>query len=263
MHYRSIFREFKLPVARSKGRLPVFLDFTIGCTLDEASSLNMIAEWLSKGANTFDGIIVLPEILPSLSPLHDKEVWVRADKKNCFTPQRDAHIKAPLEAPHDLVHRGVSAILGTLELGNPPSSEADNVQHLAFLRSRSLDVGLPFIIDLHLVRACLEQEICAEMVELGLNLIVELGGDVAILPGDGYLVRSMHLSKIASIPVLARQSIQVVGSDRKPALEQSSFSNKIEGFVYTGLQESSFLLNDLRLFEEWSKSFEASSLGGI
>jgi hypothetical protein len=264
LHTWSIFRELKLPVARKKGRLPIFLDLSMGSRTQESSIMQIIDELVLKSADIIDGIILSPLMLPSIARVNGKEIWIRSDNGSASLSQEGVEHKnySLSQNPQEFAQAGVSGILGTLLLGNAASLEADNIQHLSLLRSRSSEVGLPFAIDLHISKDCSKDKTCVEIIELGLNLAVELGGDLAILPMLDGLIGNENIEKIAAIPILVRQSIRDVILEERAVEIQNFILEKTGGVVLTDLKECSMLFEESLLLEKWSVSMQLTPVGG-
>lgn len=190
---KTIFRNQKLPIAREKERLPIFLDLSFeGIKEDDISCIkdNKVVFGI------VDVVILLPHHIPALSSIN-QEVWLRTDykEKNKFT----------LDSTY-LSQCGVSGIISCLALGKSASDEANNVQYLAYLRSLCLEVGFPLVVDIHIPDSMKDTRSQLETVELSLNLAVELGCNIAIIPTDHYLFAANQIKEIAEIPILLRQS---------------------------------------------------------
>jgi hypothetical protein len=252
----SIFRLLKLPAARKEGRQPIFLDFTINFFPGENSLGKIMDEIMTKSRNLIDGVILSPSMLSRAIPADGKELWVRADSIFGFIPQnkREKSFTSFSVDPRDWIKHGISGVLGTLMLGSPASIEADNIQNLALLRSRCLDLGLNYVIDLHTSKKLPEKTINIEVVELGLNLAVELGGDLAILPSMDCFLRSDHIEKIAALPVFVRMSTMDIASKYHSSTVRTVYPKALDGIVITNLQDWRMLFEDSHLFKSWSNS---------
>jgi hypothetical protein len=124
-------------------------------------------------------------------------------------------------------------------LGNSPAYEADNIQCLSSLRSQSRMVGLPMAVDLHLLS---KKNIggITEIIEMGLNLIVELDADLAIIPSGQHLVQNKNIRRIATVPIFSRQSSFRDFITGHPQENLSLPSADIAGMVFTDLNQNFF-----------------------
>jgi hypothetical protein len=261
----SIFQFLKLPAARKEGRQPIFLDFTINFFPGENSLAQIMDEIMTKSRNLIDGVILSPNMLSRAIPADGKELWVRADSVFGFLHQNKSEKSFTSFSidPRDWIKHGISGVVGTLMLGSPASIEADNIQNLALLRSRCLDLGLNYVIDLHTSKKLPEKTINIEVVELGLNLAVELGGDIAILPSMDCFLRSDHIEKIAALPVFTRMSTIDVASKYQPSAVRTVYPKALDGIVITNLQDWRVLFDDGYLLKSWSKSLRFAPVEGL
>ena len=252
----SIFRSLKLPAARKEGRQPIFLDFTINFLIGEISLVQVMDEIMTKSRGLIDGVILSPNMLSKAIPTNGIEIWVRADSAFGFmSPEKsEKSFNALSIDPLEWIQYGPTGLIGTLMLGSPASIEADNIQNLALLRSRSLDLGLTYGIDLHVSKNLPEKIINMEVLELGLNLAVELGGDVAILPSMDCFLRSDYIEKIAAVPVFARMSTIDVVSKYQPSAARTVYPKTMDGIVITNLQDWRMLFDNGYLLKSWSNS---------
>ena len=261
---RSIFKELKLPIAREKGRLPIFFDFTLGSFPAEFKLPQVIYDVVSQTSDTIDGIILSPQSLPDTGLMGGKEIWVRADWTSALlsTKWGEKEPVVPLINPRYWAQRGISGVVGTLLLGNSSSNEADNIQHLASLRSHSLDIGLPMAIDLHVLKESEDGGSFIEIVELGLNLAVELGSDIMFVPGGDYLVTNQNIAEIAELPVLARQSLNIFSSEDQPLESWRTLLEKIDGIIFTDIHHWKQLIDNPRILQMGMNLLEIQPVGG-
>jgi len=261
---RSIFKELKLPIAREKGRLPIFFDFTLGNFPAEFKLPQFIHDVVSQTSDTIDGIILSPQSLPDTGLMGGKEIWVRADWTSALLPTNwgEKEPVVPLINPRYWAQRGISGVVGTLLLGNSSSNEADNIQHLASLRSQSLDIGLPMAIDLHVLKEGEDGESFIEIVELGLNLAVELGCDMVIVPREDCLASNQNIAKIAELPVLARQSLNNFTSEDQPSESWKTLFVKMDGIIFTDIHQWKQLIDNPRILQMGMKLLEIQPVGG-
>jgi hypothetical protein len=203
---RSIFKDHPFLAARTSERPPVFLDFTVGLAQDGAAVPQLIEQIAAHLANEMDGVILSSQQLAGAGSLASKEIWVRADDTPAIHSLNGGQ-KGPVLPLHDeiaWVRWGVAGVVGTLLLGNAPAYEADNIQYLSYLRSHTRAAGLPLAIDLHIIA---REDLGAypDVVEMGVNLAVELDGELVFIPAGEYLRVNKNIRKIAPIPIFTRQ----------------------------------------------------------
>jgi len=263
LHTHSIFREFKLPVARKAGSLPVFFDFSQVNFPENLLSPQFIDEVVVSASGKIDGVILSPGRLPGADSWFGKEFWVRADSDAAYLPAPCAEKRrgSSLGKMRDWVQNGASGILGTLVLGNSAPLEADNIQNLFTLRTKSLDVGLPLAIDVHVIQSAVRGALFSDIVDLGLNLAVEIGCDLALLPGAGILASDENIRKIAAIPVLARLSIKELLSEDQSLEAKKSFLQKLDGVVFTDLQDWDQLIQLSQFSQLWDSTLQFQPVG--
>ncbi len=260
LNNRPIFREHKLPVARHKGRLPVILDFS-----EESTSPHFIEEMVAQTTATIDGVILSPQGLADLHVLDNKEIWVRAGRAPaCFPthPLSKPAVPSPILDPDFLSRCDVSVMIGDLVLGGSASDEADTIQNLAWLCSLSQEIGLPLAIDLHVFNPWEDQGSYLEIVELGLNLAIELGGNLVIIPAGAYLAADNHFEQIAALPVLVKQPTRHLTLENWPPQAWVSCLEKLDGVIFTGLQDRDQNNQTPHILDVWANSMQFQPVGG-
>jgi hypothetical protein len=232
---QQLFNLFKLPVARNKGSFPLFVDFSISNSENEITHPYSFERVLSQTTCSIDGIIVAPNEKSMALQVGKKEIWERVDKNAEFLPPFRSQNTALFEqiSTENLASFGASAVVGTLLLGNSSTNEADNIQFLSLLRSRSLQVGIPLVIEISVLNDTLRY---TEIVELGFNLAVELGCDIAIVPAGDYINTSLNISKIKKIPLLVRDPFKTLDQDLLIANTYIQ-SDVVDGMVINGNTE--------------------------
>jgi hypothetical protein len=255
---RSIDRDQSIPAARLGGRLPRFLDFTIGYALGETSFLQKLKEVTTQFLDGFDGVILTANQLVEAGDLVGKDIWVRDDETKAFLPEHLGQITpvATRLALCDWVREGAVGVVGTLLLGNSPSEEADNIQMISALRLQSRLVGLPMAIDLHILAGKNNGDI-GKVIELGLNLAVELDGDLAIIPGGPNRASKKNIHQISVIPVFCRlAATENLNMDRLDD-EGLASTPDITGIVFTDLNRNIWQAKTDQLSERESNRIKA------
>lgn len=259
----SIFEELRLPVAREKGWLPIFFDFTVGNSPEDYTLLQVIHEIVSQTSVSIDGIILSTKKLPDTESLNELEIWARLDQTPAFHQSLAAKEKTllPLINSGGWDQRDISGVVGTLIMGDSATHEADNIQYLAALRSHSFDIGKPMAIDLHVLDEGEDGENYTEIVELGLNLAIELGCDMVIVPGGDYLATNQNIAKISELPILARQSLSSFAFEVKPSEIWWTLLTKIDGIIFSDTRHWKNLIDHPQILQMGINSFEIKPVG--
>lgn len=241
MKNQRIDKDHAFSAARAGGRLPFFLDFSIRLALGGVAFRQLLQQIITHFPHSYDGVIFSSDQLFEAETIFGKEIWVRGDDIEIFLTSNlgQNSLVKPRLAFRDWIREGVAGVVGTLLLGNSPEYEADNIQYLSSLRTQSRSVGLPMAIDLHVIHGKNIGNF-TEVIEMGLNLIVELDGDLAIIPAGQHLVQNKNIHHIGVIPVFSRQSSThdfLAG----PLHEKwSPLSADIAGMVFTDLNMDYF-----------------------
>ena len=241
MRSRSIFKDHPFPAARASGRPPVFLDFTVRLAQDGADSRQLIQRVCAHLAGEMDGVILTSHQLAGAGSLVGKEIWVRADDTPAIHSLHGEGKGLVVPPPDEeaWVREGITGVVGTLLMGNSPAYEADNIQSLSFLRSHTRQAGLPLAIDLH-ISAGDDCGVFQDVVEMGLNLAVELGGDLVFIPGVKSLAVDKNIRKIAPIPIFTRQTAGIYFAAGKSHDLLKELCAQADGAVFTDLMTGIF-----------------------
>src|SRR5690242_18706560 len=124
----QVFRDYKLPAAREKGRLPIFLDFSSGAFQEDSLVPSKINEIISATSIFIDGVFLRKHTLPDLCA-YRKDIWVHADQPSIAMTMslERKEMDLPTLSSGYLSQSGVSGIVGRLNLGSSASNEADNI----------------------------------------------------------------------------------------------------------------------------------------
>lgn len=255
-----IFKSFKMPTIRVRDRLPILLDFSSGCAAVDGVPPKVLNEQIANASRIVDGLILSQDSLLSLNVACSLEIWGRVNQTSITsTPNSQRKDANPMyQCILDLLQNGASGLVGSLLLGRSASEEADNIQELATIRSLSLELGLPFVIDVQLEN--ISNNLFLEVIEMGVNLATELGCEAIMIPGGQYLSADNHVEIITDLPILIRQSISQKGEE--PVLPfQYGCQVHVNGVILADIGPLDRLDKTKAILERWVRSLQVQ-LGG-